>query len=162
LRMPYSSASVVACSGCWDWREPIPAQCRQRRTKSRNLKRVRMGRSGNVASGGVWECSAKIHFISLNYFYFPKIPSPHPTPSTPIITSPALPSPHSALPGLSLQRGGGKQLLDLGVAALHRLVEGGRAIVQVLVGVGAVVEQRPHGADMSLLRRRDERCRAVR
>ena len=24
LRMPYSSASVVACSGCWDWRQPIP------------------------------------------------------------------------------------------------------------------------------------------
>ena len=22
--MPYSSASVVACSGCWDWRQPIP------------------------------------------------------------------------------------------------------------------------------------------
>ena len=24
LRMPYSSASVVACSGCWEWRQPFP------------------------------------------------------------------------------------------------------------------------------------------
>eukprot|EP00964_Phaeocystis_antarctica_P000238 scaffold134_cov61-Phaeocystis_antarctica.AAC.6 len=75
-----------------------------------------------------------------------------PIPQTTKILSPS---------GGGCEQGGGKQLLDLGVAALHRLVEGGGAIVQVPVGVGAVVEQRLHGADVSLLRRRDERCRAV-